>query len=72
MLTKYLSEVIQMKANMDIRERMERHHIPLWELGAKVGKSENTMIRRLRMELPGEEKAVMLAAVEEIVKEREA
>ena len=60
-----------MKANSEIRNYMERHHITLWELGAKLGKSENTMIRRLRMELPEQDKEVLFSAMAEIVKERE-
>lgn len=61
-----------MKANQDIRDYMEKHHITMWQLGAKLGRSENTMIRRLRMELPEEDKTVLLSAMAEIVKEREA
>lgn len=61
-----------MKANQVIRDYMEKHHITMWQLGAKLGRSDNTMIRRLRMELPQEEKDVLLAALAEIVKEREA
>jgi hypothetical protein len=61
-----------MKANQEIRNYMEKHHITMWQLGAKLGRSDNTMIRRLRMELPEQEKAAVLAALAEIVKEREA
>lgn len=61
-----------MKANQEIRDYMERHHITMWQLGAKLGRSDNTMIRRLRMELPEQDKAVLLSAMAEIVKEREA
>ncbi len=61
-----------MKANEEIRDYMEQHHVTMWQLGAKLGRSDNTMIRRLRMELPAPEKAALLAALAEIVKEREA
>ena len=50
---------------------MEKHHITMWQLGAKLGRSDNTMIRRLRMELPEQDKAVLMAAMAEIIKERE-
>ena len=60
------------KANQDIRDYMERHRITIWQLGLKLNVSENTMIRRLRMELPAPEKAALLAALAEIVTEREA
>lgn len=60
-----------MKANQEIRNYMEKHHIYMWQLGAKLGRSDNTMIRRLRMELTEQEKAELLAAMAEIVKERE-
>lgn len=61
-----------MKANQDIRDYMEKHHITMWQLGAKLGRSDNTMIRRLRMELTETDKAVLFATMAEIVKEREA
>ncbi len=61
-----------MKANQEIRNYMEKHHITMWQLGAKLGRSDNTMIRRLRMELTEQEKAELLTAMAEIVKEREA
>ena len=61
-----------MKANQEIRDYMEKHHVTMWQLGAKLGRSDNTMIRRLRMELAAPEKAALLAALAEIVKEREA
>ena len=51
---------------------MEKHHITMWQLGAKLGRSDNTMIRRLRIELTEQEKAELLTAMAEIVKEREA
>ena len=51
---------------------MERHRITMWQLGAKLGRSDNTMIRRLRMELPEQDKKVLLSAMAEIVKERKA
>ena len=61
-----------MKANQEIRDYMERHRITMWQLGAKLGRSDNTMIRRLRMELPEQDKKVLLSAMAEIVKERKA
>ena len=60
-----------MKANQDIREYMEKHRITMWQVGAKLGRSDNTMIRRLRMELPEQDKEVLFSAMAEIVKERE-
>ncbi len=60
-----------MKANQDIREYMEKHRITMWQLGAKLGRSDNTMIRRLRMELPEQDKEILFSAMAEIVKERE-
>lgn len=61
-----------MKANQDVRDYMEKHHITMWQLGAKLGKSDNTMIRRLRMELAEVDKAILFSAMAEIVKERDA
>ena len=62
----------KVKANQEIRNYMEKHHITMWQLGAKLGRSDNTMIRRLRIELTEQEKAELLTAMAEIVKEREA
>lgn len=61
-----------MKANQEIRDYMEKHRITMWQLGAKLGRSDNTMIRRLRMELPEQDKEMLFSAMAEIVKEREA
>ena len=62
----------KVKANQEIRNYMEKHHITMWQLGAKLGRSDNTMIRRLRIELTEQEKAELLTAMAEIVKERAA
>lgn len=70
-LQKSIEKGKKMKANQDVRDYMEKHHITMWQLGAKVGRSDNTMIRRLRTELPEQDKEMLFSAMAEIVKERE-
>lgn len=60
-----------MKANQDIRAYMEKNNIYMWQIGLKLGRSENTMIRRLRVELSPEDKKQMFSVMSEIVKERD-
>lgn len=45
-----------MKANCEIRSECRKHGIKLWELAAWIGISEATMTRKLRQELPSEQR----------------
>lgn len=60
-----------MKANQDIRAYMEKNHIYMWQIGLKLGRSDNTMIRRLRVELSPEDKEQIFSAMREILQERD-
>ncbi len=44
------------RANQDIREAIAAKKIKVWQLADLLGISENTLIRKLRHELPDEEK----------------
>ena len=46
-----------MKANYEIRSECHKHNIKLWELAEWIGVSESTMTRKLRQELPSEQKS---------------
>ena len=45
------------KANADIREMLKEKQIPVYAVAAVMGVHENTVFRRLRFELPDDEKA---------------
>lgn len=56
-------------ANKEIREALRSAKIPIWRLAYSVGVHENTMLRRLRIELSESEKAEYLKIIKKIKKE---
>ncbi len=64
-----------MKANYKIRSECHKHNVKLWELAEWIGVSESTMTRKLRQELPSEQKdhiLSMICKLAEYKAEREA
>ncbi len=59
------------KANKDIRLALEQSGVRQWELAERAGYSENHFIRKMRHELPSEEKYRMFTLIQEIIDERE-
>lgn len=57
------------KANLDIRQELKDANIPLWRLAIKQGCNEVTMVRRLRLELPDDDKASIRNQIKEIITE---
>ena len=57
--------------NREIRIYLMEHNIRHFELAKKIGLSETTLYRRLREELPTEEKDRFISALIEIAKEKE-
>jgi len=55
-----------MHNNMDIRLLLKANAITVWQLGQKLGVSENTIHRWLRFELPEEKRNRILVAVKEL------
>ena len=54
------------KTSKELREQMRRHGLKQWEVAAKMGISEYTLVRWLR-NTPTEEHAAMIAeAIEEL------
>lgn len=51
------------KNNPEIREALRANGMKQWELAERLGISENTICRRLRRELPDEEKRKFLEAI---------
>ena len=54
-----------MKANRQIRTALEESRMRHWELADLLGISENTLIRRLRKELPEEEQKRIISIIKE-------
>lgn len=52
--------------NMDIRIYLKERRVPLWRLADALSIHENTLLRRLRHELPEAEKARLRAIVDDI------
>ena len=57
-------------ANKDIRVKCLEKGIRFWEIALQLGVSPETITRRLRTELPPEDKEVMLRAMEQIMQGR--
>lgn len=49
--------------NQEIRNAMKENNIKQWELAEMLGISENTMCRKLRKELPDEDKQRILEII---------
>ena len=58
----------KVKANLDIREILKSVDITQWELANKLNISETTLVRKLRKELPEDEKQEILKMILEIKK----
>lgn len=58
--------------NEDVRNRIRKERLLQWEVAAKIGVCEYTLVRWLRCELSDEKRKRILAAIDALVKEREA
>lgn len=52
--------------NQDIRNHAKEKGVPLWELASHLGVSENTLYRRLRVELSQQEQAECISMIDSI------
>lgn len=59
-----------MKANDEIRAEALQRKVPLWQIAEKLGIADTTFSRKLRHELPNEEKQRVMEAIREIAEER--
>lgn len=59
------------QANNDLRESARKHGVPFWLIADTMGVSEPTMTRKLRRELPAEEKAKIFDIIENLSKRKE-
>ena len=54
------------KANVDIRELEKTFGVAQWQVAAKLGISESTLIKRMRFELCPDEKAKVCTAIDDL------
>ena len=59
------------KTNVKLREQMQKLHVPVWAVADVIGVHENTLLRRLRKELPENDRAHLMQIVEQIAVEDE-
>lgn len=55
---------IRKAVNPRIDERKTAENVPYWRIADELGISENTMLRRLRHQLPPDQEAEVLQAIE--------
>ena len=59
-----------MRANVDIREAAKKAGVCLWEVAAEYGMNDGNFSRKLRKELPQEEKQNILEIIDRLSKEK--
>lgn len=60
------------KANADIRALMREKKVPVYAVGAVMGLHENTVFRRLRIELPEQDKQEFIRIIDELAAQNNA
>lgn len=60
------------KANVDIRMLMREKKVPVYAVGSAMGVHENTVFRRLRFELPEEDKQTFRRIINELSEQNKA
>lgn len=60
-----------MRANMEIRNAAKKAGIRLWEVAAACGVNDGNFSRKLRQELPQEEKEKLLAIIDRLAQEKQ-
>lgn len=60
-----------MSANMEIRNAAKKAGIRLWEVAAACGVNDGNFSRKLRQELPQEEKEKILAIIDRLAQEKQ-
>ncbi len=60
------------KANEDVRAAMKAHRVPAWAIGTVLNIHENTVLRRLRTELPEPEKQELLSIIDKLSAQKQA
>lgn len=60
-----------MKANRDIRDAVEEHGFRLWELAEALGLQDSNLSKKLRRELPEDEKKKIFSTIGQMAHSRE-
>ena len=60
----------KMLSNNDIRTAAKQHGVRLWEVAERLNVSEPTITRKLRRELPADEKQRIISLIDEISAEK--
>lgn len=55
-----------MLANKDIRRECRKHNVRLWEIANRLDISESTMTRKMRVELPNDQRIYLLHVIDQI------
>ena len=61
-----------MRANQDIRDEVEKNGFRLWELAEAMGLYDGNLSRKLRRELPAEQKEEIRSILAQMVQARNA
>lgn len=56
-------------ANGEIRSEAKRKGVKLWQIAERIGMNDGNFSRKLRKELPQEEKEKILTVIEKLAKE---
>ncbi|MEE1220075.1 MAG: hypothetical protein U0L20_09150 [Ruminococcus sp.] len=60
-----------MKANNDIRQAAKKQSVKLWEIALYLGINDGNFSRKLRKELPQDEKEKIFSIIDQIAAEKE-
>ncbi len=60
-----------MKANQELRTRIEENHIRYWQVAYEYGIDDTAFSKKLRRELPEEEKEKINKIIDKLIKEKE-
>lgn len=53
-------------ANLDVREKAKKSGVKLWQIAEAIGINDGNLSRKLRRELPEEEKKRIFSIIEEL------
>ena len=59
-----------MTSNFEVKQHAKHSGVCLWEIADKLGIADTTMSRKLRRELPADEKRHIFALIDEIAAEK--
>ena len=60
-----------MRANSDVREKAKQAGVCLWQVAAAYGINDGNFTRKLRMELPEEEKQRIFGIIDRLAQEKQ-